>query len=190
MGRNNNKGFTIVEIMVVLIIAGILISAAVPKISEAFNNYQFSNGMRSIVTAMIRAKGTAIHDGVQTSVTFSTQNGRVTITAFVDEGTGGGIPGNGILDGGETVIMTDQLYRDITLLPAITTFRTNAQNNPFTQFNHLGFAIGAPGAVVILYPGKILFSPSNGAPITSAKAVTVDVAGNIATRGYNAAIGG
>lgn len=167
------------EIMIVLLIAGIMIIAAVPQISTAYNNYQFSEGMRSVVTAMIRAKGTALHDGVQTSVTFTTQNGRITYTAFVDDGAGGGVPDNGILDGTETVIMTDQLYSDITLLTANTTFQQNAQNNFFTQFNHLGFAMGAPGANVALYPGDIIFIPRAGAQLVSAKIIRLDVAGNI-----------
>lgn len=188
MRITNNNGFTIIEIMVVLVVAAIMLSFALPQVNQAYDNYQFSDGLRSIVTAMIRAKGIAIHDGVQTSVTFTTQNGRVTYTAFVDNGDGGGIPDNGILDGNETVITTDQLYRGITLLDGNTTFRKNVNNNFFTQFNNMGFAMGAPGANVILYPGVIIFSPKAGAPITNAKVIQLDVAGTIQVRPFDSDI--
>lgn len=160
MRMDNNKGFTLVEAVVIMALIAAMIAFASPQVNSAFERYQFSNSIRSVVDAMIQARGTALHDGVQTSVTFTiAPNGRVNLISFVDDGDGLGIANNGIRDGNETILTDVLLYQTIRINNnQNTTFIRNANNECFTQFNSMGFAMGAPGGGVALYNGNIQFS--------------------------------
>lgn len=178
MRIDNNKGFTLVEVGVAIIIAITILAVSTPQIDFLYNNAQFSNGIRTVMTAMIRAKGWAINDGVQTAVTFTTDsNGRITCTAFVDDGSGGGAPDNGIRDGLETIIMNERLYSGITINPIFTTLQRTAAN-PFTLFNSNGFAMGAPGGNITLYNGIIAFNATIGGTVATRR-INLAVSGNI-----------
>ncbi|MFA6008693.1 MAG: prepilin-type N-terminal cleavage/methylation domain-containing protein [Desulfobacteraceae bacterium] len=161
MRTKTNKGFTLLEIMVVVVLISILAAVATPQINQAFDSYQFSNGMRMVLNTINRAKGEAMNSGLFTSVNFTTDaNGRVNYTAFVDDGIGGGITRNGIRDGAERLITAGRLPTGVSIIMGNTTFQ-RVGANPFTQFNYLGMPNGtdpANGAALINYSGDIMFS--------------------------------
>jgi type IV fimbrial biogenesis protein FimT len=158
MISNRNKGFTTIELMVVISLIIILTAIGGPHLLTAYDNYKFSSSMRSLVSAMAQAKSKAANDGVQTAVNFiPNANGVLTYNVFIDDGTGGGTAINGVRDGGEELIATGSLYDKISINAINTSLPNNIQNNRFTEFNSLGFAMGAPGGNIVFYNGNIRF---------------------------------
>lgn len=178
MIMNDKKGFTLIELIVIITIIAVLVAVTSPQISASFERYQFANSIRSLRSAMVQAKGQAMGNGVQTSLTFRVVNNRINYTAFVDDGNGLGIPGNGIRDGQETLLTNGLLYRRITINQVVTSFPRNLNNDFFIQFNRMGFAMGAPGGFVALFPGSIQFNPLDSSPFET-YSINTTVSGSI-----------
>lgn len=179
----NNNGFTIVEIIVVIALIATITAIATPQINDTFSRYQFTNSVRNLLGTMARAKGEAVNTSFPCSIVFSTgADGRVNYTAFVDNGQGaGGISGNGILDGAETIIRADRMPQGVSINIANTTLPTitvAGVNNPLAQFNSLGFAIGFQAGASVLYAGNIqLDTTIRGQLLT--RTIQLNIGGNL-----------
>ena len=173
MRTRDNRGFTLMEIMVVIAMIAILVAVATPQINRSFDNFQFSNGMRMMLNGMNRAKGEAMNSGLFTTVLFTTDaNGRERYTAFVDDGAGGGTIRNGVRDGAERQITTGTLPLGVTIntAAAATTFQRNAGGDYYTQFSSVGFPVGTnplDGAALINYSGQITYNATIGGQVVT-----------------------
>ena len=62
------RGFTIVELIIVLVIAGVLAALAAPSMSEFVKNNARATGVNTMVTALNYARGQAIARGARVSL--------------------------------------------------------------------------------------------------------------------------
>jgi len=69
------KGFTLVEVMIVVAIIGILSAIAVPSISTWLPNIRLKAAARDVFSDMMRAKMEAIKTNTTTSLTFTSGTG-------------------------------------------------------------------------------------------------------------------
>ena len=69
MGRSSNNGFTLIEIMIVMLIMGIVAMISLPTLSSALAEIRLSGTASEIVTALEYAQSTAMSSGANTRVT-------------------------------------------------------------------------------------------------------------------------
>lgn len=91
----NNTGFTLIELMVTVAIAGILLGIGLPSFSSALSKSRLATTANELLTALNLAKSEAIKRGVQVTVRrkgSTASQWEQGWTVFVD------INGNGLLD--------------------------------------------------------------------------------------------
>jgi type IV fimbrial biogenesis protein FimT len=74
-----NKGFTLVELIVVTLIAGILAGFALPNLNKWIEGIKVKKVARQIVTDLQLAKTKAVSEGIQYRVHFDTASARYSI---------------------------------------------------------------------------------------------------------------
>ena len=74
-----NKGVTLVELIVVIVIAGILAGLALPSLNGWIDGLKVKKVARQIVTDLQLAKAKAVSEGVQYRVHFDTASARYSI---------------------------------------------------------------------------------------------------------------
>lgn len=70
MRNNGEKGFTIMEMMVILIIIGILAALSYPNMKGLFNKDKLRGGTTSVTTSLYLARTKAINEGMEYGVKF------------------------------------------------------------------------------------------------------------------------
>jgi type IV fimbrial biogenesis protein FimT len=106
-----NKGFTLVEMMVVVALITILISVAIPSLLSQRPLWRVNGAAREILTDMRLTQSKAIRAGDPHSIVFFSPLKKYEV--FVDDGAGGGTAGDGIRGGGEILIKTVTLGNDV-----------------------------------------------------------------------------
>jgi len=108
--KNKNKGFTLVEVMIVLVIIGIMAGIAAPQVMSWLPNMRLNAEARDLFSAMQRAKVEAVRRNTCVSISFVTVTHPATgggYTSFIDNGDGaGGIACDGIQNGTEALLTT------------------------------------------------------------------------------------
>lgn len=79
-------GFTVVEVAVVVLIVGVIIAFATPKIANAMRAYRLDQGIRQIVDSIKRAKAQAVGNNKTSSIIVDTENNRIGLLVFSNEG--------------------------------------------------------------------------------------------------------
>lgn len=77
---NNEKGFSLIELMVVLVIVGIMAGMAIPNIGGFMAGQEITEAAQNVAGALRSARGTAISKNVRTVVVISdddTTTGRI-----------------------------------------------------------------------------------------------------------------
>lgn len=83
---NKEAGFTFQEIAVVVLLVGIVIAFAAPKITNAMREYRLDVGIRQTVDAFKRAKSQAVANNRISSLVADTANNRIGLLVFDDAG--------------------------------------------------------------------------------------------------------
>jgi prepilin-type N-terminal cleavage/methylation domain-containing protein len=128
--KSGQKGFTLVEVMIVVAIIGILAAIAVPSFLSWLPNMHLRSAARDIYGIMSKAKMEAIKRHVDVTVRFNSPGDSYIM--FLDNGAGGGTPADQAQNGTEPVLVALVTLPDrVTYDPAVdggdgVTFTNNA----------------------------------------------------------------
>jgi prepilin-type N-terminal cleavage/methylation domain-containing protein len=93
--RAITRGFTLIELMVVVAIMGIVLAMGIPAIHEALHREELTQGVRDVMEACSHARAQAILQDVVSEVRFHAQTGHFEVGAAprdISYGGGSGAP--------------------------------------------------------------------------------------------------
>jgi len=166
-----SSGFTLIELMITLAIAGILLAVGIPSFNSIITSNRLTTYANELVTALNLARSEAIRRGVQVTMSTGNTGGNWGSgwTIFTDSN------GNGVLDGADVLLRT---------YPALTngyTLLSGNNYNCWVAYNSVGLSRGS-GATCnggLSNDTFRLCDPSQ--TITSSRAITVNATGRART---------
>ncbi|MBI2779428.1 MAG: GspH/FimT family pseudopilin [Gammaproteobacteria bacterium] len=145
--NRKHTGFTLIELMVVLAIASILLTLAVPSFRSTIQNNRIATQANDLVSTLQLARGEAVKRGVRVIVCVSTNQTSCTGTNWA----GGWITfadtnANGSVDAGELIKVSGALDGGSTLTSAGFFSATSVQYQPSGFSSAAGtFNLSIPG---------------------------------------------
>lgn len=121
MIHHNQRGFTFIELIVIVVVIGVLASFALPMFLSWMPNLRLKSAARDMFSDIQNAKLEAAKRSTCTGVKFTTVAFPATggsYTVFLDNGNSGGTACNGIQDGGERALKSDTVPGDASLISA------------------------------------------------------------------------
>lgn len=115
---NSKRGFTILELLAVVVIIGILAAISVPTFDLAIKKIRFKADSNVLLSGLRRARSQAISKRMQCGVSFDTLNN--VFSVFEDQES----PEAFTLDAGDSVIVVDTLGRGMQAMS--TSFLDNS----------------------------------------------------------------
>jgi len=169
--RKNERGFTMVEITVVVLVAGIVGAIAVPRITSAMRSHRLNIATRQVLDTMKRAKMTAVSQNRTSAIGVDINGRRMGLVLFNTDGTVNSVEYIPLPDG-----VSFQRPPGITANPEGVTgtgvVSFNEQGGFYRQdFNSRGFPVVPFGGNVSIFLG-------NGRDY---KAVTMSSVGGVRT---------
>jgi Tfp pilus assembly protein FimT len=156
----SQKGFTLVEILIIFVLIGIISSIAVPNVFTMMKSYRLKSAVNELASTIQQARMTAISQNANCVLTFNSAN--QTYSVFSDNGDGGGILNDGVQNGTESTIKTVNMLNsykgDVSLgAPSFgTTTSFNSQGMcSLSGSVSLQNCLGATGQVVLSTAGSI-----------------------------------
>jgi prepilin-type N-terminal cleavage/methylation domain-containing protein len=83
-----HKGFSLMELSLVVALLALLTGIAAPRYSSSANNYRVNMAARKVAADLCRARADAWNRGVHRTVTFNTTTLQYTLTAVADMNNG------------------------------------------------------------------------------------------------------
>ena len=161
------KGFTLIEVMIVIFIISIVMSIALPRLQGVSNSINFDSIQRSLISSLFFARAEAMKQGGNVTVCPSSDSATCLATSnswndgwiiFLD------VDANGVLDAG-----TDQLIKVVTI-PRVA-------NLTWTGTRSITFR--GEGDVLAGAQGNLRICDING-DISIVRGIAVNISGRVA----------
>ena len=117
----NRSGLTLIELMVTIAIIAIVASIAIPNYIGWMPKKRLQSDALEIQSTIQLAKLAAVKSNSSVILSFNPAGDDFIV--FIDDGSGGGIAGNGVQDGAERTLRSRQMTAGVDLLN--TTFTGN-----------------------------------------------------------------
>jgi prepilin-type N-terminal cleavage/methylation domain-containing protein len=85
--RDQERGFTLIETTIVILIVGSLIAISTPKITNAMREYRLNIAMRQMSDLVQRAKTQAVSQNKKSALAVDTAGRRIGLVYYLPNGT-------------------------------------------------------------------------------------------------------
>ena len=156
----SQKGFTLIELMIVIMMIGIIALFGIPAYKEWQEGYRLNDGVRQVKSALMLAKAKAVKDSSPVLVEFKTgTGGDGWYGVFIDDGGGDATKANnGIFDNGETVFREGTMPKDVTLYNVVFDAAIASNGKRSAYFNTRGLPFGVDSGQPVYYSGQVYVS--------------------------------